>query len=93
MQAQGATTTVPADGARDSQANEIWLFRMGGVLDAFYRVAVKTGVSGTGAVTINDNTVGPRRAGGQHQARDGQHRPAEHASSASTARTTTARSR
>lgn len=55
MQAQSATITVPSDTGRDSQANECWLFRMGGVLDAFYRVAVKTGVSGTGSFTISDS--------------------------------------
>ena len=54
MQAPGATVTVPADASRDPQANECWLFRMGGVMDAFYRVAVKTGVSGVGAFTIPD---------------------------------------
>lgn len=54
LQAQGATVTIPADGARDTQANECWLYRMGGVLDGFYRVAVKTGVSGVGAFSIDD---------------------------------------
>jgi hypothetical protein len=54
LQAQGATVTVPADGARDPQANEVWLYRMGGVMDAFYRVAVKTGVV-AGAVDITDS--------------------------------------
>lgn len=54
LQAQAATVTVPADGARDSQANECWLYRMGGVMDAFYRVAVKTGVP-AGAFDILDS--------------------------------------
>lgn len=54
IQAQGGTITVPADAARDSQINETWLYRMGGVMDAFYRVAVKTGVSGVGSFTISD---------------------------------------
>lgn len=54
MQAQGATVTAPADASRDTQANEIWLYRMGGVMDLFYRVAVKTGVSGVTAVDISD---------------------------------------
>ncbi len=54
LQSAGATVTVPADGSRDSQANEIWLYRMGEHLDAFYRVQVKTGVSGTGTVAITD---------------------------------------
>lgn len=56
FEAGGATITVPADGSRDSQVNEIWLYRFGGVMDGFYRVTVKTGVSGTGAVTIDDTT-------------------------------------
>jgi hypothetical protein len=54
LQVGAATVTFPADGARDSQANEIWLFRMGGTLDQFYRVGVKTGVVGTGAITFDD---------------------------------------
>lgn len=52
--AKGATVTVPADAARDTQINELWLYRSGGVLDQFYRTAVKTGVSGVAAVTIDD---------------------------------------
>ncbi len=57
LQAAGATLTIPSDGSRDSQANECWLYRMGGVMDSFYRVAVKTGVSGTGSFTISDLTT------------------------------------
>lgn len=53
LESQGATVTVPADGSRDSQVNEIWLYRRGAGLDAFYRVAVAE-VSGTGAVAIED---------------------------------------
>ena len=52
--AQAADVTAPADGSRDSQINEIWVYRAGGFLDAFYRVKVTTGVSGTGAVTMRD---------------------------------------
>lgn len=54
FEAQGATVRCPADGSRDSQVNEIWLFRRGGGLPAFMRSVVKTGVSGTGAVDITD---------------------------------------
>jgi hypothetical protein len=54
MQSQGATITVPADASRDSQINETWLFRGGGAMDSFYRVAVKTSVSGVGSFTISD---------------------------------------
>src|SRR6185295_14025747 len=54
LQSAGATVTAPADASRDSQVNEIWLYRMGENLDAFYRVQVSTGVSGTGSVAIAD---------------------------------------
>ena len=55
----GGDLTIPADASRDSQANEIWVFRMGGseafgFLDSYYRVKVQTGVSGTGSVAISD---------------------------------------
>lgn len=49
-----ATVTVPADGSRDGQVNEIWIFRFGGLLDAYYRVAVQTGVSGGGSYAVQD---------------------------------------
>lgn len=52
VNAAGATVTAPSDGSRDSQVNEIWVFKMGGVLDAWYRVKVQTSVSGTGSVAI-----------------------------------------
>jgi hypothetical protein len=54
MNQQGATVTVPADVLRDSQVNEIWLYRMDDAFDDFYRVAVQTAVSGTGSVAIDD---------------------------------------
>lgn len=54
LQANGATITIPADGARDTQINELWIYRFGGVLDQYYRVGIKTGVSGTGAFTFDD---------------------------------------
>lgn len=53
FKAQGGDITVPADASRDSQANKVWLFRMGGEMDAFYRVATAD-VSGTGAISIED---------------------------------------
>lgn len=56
FQAQGATVTVPSDGGRDGQVNECWVYMMGGVMDAFYRVAVKTGVSGTGSFNVTVST-------------------------------------
>lgn len=51
---QDATITIPADASRDSQVNEIWLYRDDLKLDTFYRVSVKTGVSGTGGYSITD---------------------------------------
>jgi hypothetical protein len=53
MLVNGATVQSPGE-ARDTQINEIWLFRFGGILDQFYRVAVATGVSGNAAVSITD---------------------------------------
>jgi hypothetical protein len=53
FEAEGAAVEIPADGSRDSQINQIWLYRRGAGLDAFYRVAVEE-VSGGGALTIND---------------------------------------
>mgnify|MGYP003393011635 CR=1 FL=1 len=52
----GGDLTVPSDGSRDSQINEIWVFRMNTYLGSFYRVKVQTGVSGTGSVSITDTT-------------------------------------
>ncbi len=51
IQAGGAVVTIPA-ASRDG-ANELWLFRFGGVMDGFYRVAVATSPS-AGSFTIND---------------------------------------
>ncbi len=53
-QSNGGTVTVPADAGRDSQVNEIWLYRQDDGLDQFYRVAVQTGVAGAGSVAITD---------------------------------------
>jgi hypothetical protein len=41
LRAQGTTITIPAAAmaALDSQANEIWIYRMGGKMQAYYRVA------------------------------------------------------
>lgn len=51
----GATITAPADASRDSQVNEIWLYRNDPLLgEDYFRVTVKTGVSGTGSVAIDD---------------------------------------
>lgn len=55
LTSQGVKITVPADASRDSQINYIWLFRRGGELDQFYRVATAA-VSGTGSVDIDDTT-------------------------------------
>lgn len=55
LQSQAATVTVPADTARDPQANEVWVYRLGGVMPALFRSKVQTGVSGTGAVVVTDN--------------------------------------
>lgn len=53
--AQGATIRVPADASRDTQVNEIWLFRRGGGLDDWYRTAVHTsGLPSTALVDISD---------------------------------------
>lgn len=52
-----ATITVPADPSRDTQVNEIWLYRKDEVLETYYRVGVKTGISGTGPVTISDTLL------------------------------------
>lgn len=55
LNGSGATVRIPADGSRDQQANEIWLFRIGGGLPDWYRVVVKTGGPfGTGTVDIDD---------------------------------------
>lgn len=50
----GVTVTVPADASRESQVNEIWVYREDDNLGGFYRVARKTGVTGTAAVDIAD---------------------------------------
>lgn len=50
---QSTGITIAADAARDTQVNEVWLYRSGGALDQFYRVAVKTGVV-PGAIAITD---------------------------------------
>lgn len=48
-----ATVTIPADPDRDGQVNQIWLFRRGGLLDDWYRVAVQN-IATSGAVDIVD---------------------------------------
>lgn len=55
LDSNGATVRVPADGSRDTQVNAIWLFRRGGGLPDWYRVAVHTaGLPSTGVVDITD---------------------------------------
>jgi hypothetical protein len=39
VSANATAVSIPADSSRDTQADEIWLFRQGGGLDTFYRVA------------------------------------------------------
>jgi hypothetical protein len=50
---EGAQVSIPADASRDSQVNQIWLYRRGAGLEDFYRVAVED-ISGTGGYTIED---------------------------------------
>lgn len=57
LQSQAATVTIPADTSRDTQANEIWIYRRGGVMPAFFRSAVQMSVSGTLAVDVTDNVA------------------------------------
>jgi hypothetical protein len=47
VDAQGVTVTIPADSSRDSQVNEIWLYR--NVLGVPYRVAVDSSLGSVGA--------------------------------------------
>ncbi len=54
LKTQSSTATVPADTSRDTQINEVWVFRMGGDLNAFYRVKQQTGVSGTASIAVTD---------------------------------------
>jgi len=57
IDATSAGITIPVDINRDSQVNQIWVFRRGGELvDGWYRTAVYApGTSvGTGAITISD---------------------------------------
>lgn len=58
IDSSSAEVTIPADINRDSQVNQIWLWRRGGELDTWYRVAVyDPGTSvGTGAIIISDTT-------------------------------------
>lgn len=51
---QNATVSIPSDASRDSQVNEIWLFRQDVLMENMYRVQVKTGVSGTGGYSLTD---------------------------------------
>jgi hypothetical protein len=50
---EGATVTIPSDSDRPYHVDQVWIYRQGGFLDTFYRVAVLP-VSGTGALTWID---------------------------------------
>ena len=52
---QDGSIQIPSDASRDSQVNEIWVFRRDQLMDQYYRTYVKTGVSGTGGYTVTDN--------------------------------------
>ncbi len=58
VKAQGITATLSADviAALDSQVTELWLYLMGGRLNAFYRFTVLTGGPFSGAQTISATT-------------------------------------
>ncbi len=58
LKAQGVQLTLSSAfiSSLDSQVNELWVYRMGGYLDRFYRVAVKTGGPFSGQQTIDDTT-------------------------------------
>lgn len=51
---EGATMTVT--NPTDTQVTQIWLFRLGGTLDLYYRVATKAVAAYTGTTTIDDVT-------------------------------------
>jgi len=55
LHGQAVVVTVPADPTRDEQITEIWLYRIGGILDQYYRTKVQTGSFGTGPVDILDD--------------------------------------
>lgn len=66
VKANSVEITIPADASRDSQVNEIWLYRIGGYLDDYYRVYrlrkdVAGTALGTGSYKIFD-TLSDRRA-------------------------------
>jgi hypothetical protein len=53
LKSEGATVTV--QNPTDTQATHIWLYRMGGLLDGFYRVARSVVASYSGTVAITDS--------------------------------------
>ncbi len=60
LEAQGTTVTIKADTSstdRDVQADEVWLYRMGGYLDQYYRCAVVSGGIAITDVTNADPAV------------------------------------
>jgi hypothetical protein len=48
--------TVTCTNPTDTQVTDIWLYRLGGTLDQYYRVATKTVTAYTGTVAITDAT-------------------------------------
>ena len=53
---QAATIVIPQDDNRDPQTTQVWLFRMGGTLDNFYRVKVyQLNPFTTDAITLVDD--------------------------------------
>lgn len=55
--AQAAAVSVPTDLSRDSQINQIWVFRRGGELDGWYRTVVYSGAITSGVIVITDDTT------------------------------------
>ena len=56
LKSQGCTVTIPtgALSAMDTQVNEIWIYRMGGTMNGFYRISAGTDV--TDPVAVSDIT-------------------------------------
>lgn len=56
LKTSGCRVTVPSAmvSSIDTQCNELWIYRMGGYLDAYYRVFVKTGGPFSGDQVIDD---------------------------------------
>lgn len=54
FESQDAQVTIPSDASRDSQVNEIWLFRQDQLMGTYFRVQVKASVSGTSGYVLTD---------------------------------------